>query len=189
MKTKLFFLLLLITVIGCKIDNKSEESQEQAVESTALDGQEMTTGKGFKFTFNALVNKDDVFQLFYNEDGSESFDGDQMVEVSVKGNNQPQDIQFLLPDDASPLNVRFDIGSNPENKEIKLNQFSIEKGDKKFTSEGLPFFQFFYSNDQVECDTINSIAKNIGKKDAAYDPIIGGRLELRNELEKFFTQQ
>lgn len=186
MKTKYISLALLIFVlVGCKVDkensNPESNSTEKAVASKA-------TGKGFKVSFNAIVAADDSFMLFYNEDGTENFTGDQMVEFKLKGSNEPQNIEFLLPDDAMPLNFRFDIGSNKELKEVKFNKFKMEYKGKMFESGATTFFKYFYPNDQVICDTLNSIAKINNKEGQPFDPIIGGTLYLQNELEKFYQK-
>ena len=43
-----------------------------------------------------------------------------MVETKIVGSNEFQNIQFILPDDAFPLNLRFDIGSNKDLKEVEF---------------------------------------------------------------------
>ncbi len=186
MKTKYISLALLFFVlIGCKVDKENSNSDANSTEKTESS---KATGAGFKVSFNALVDKDDAFQLFYNEDGTESFTGEQMVEFKLKGSNEPQNIEFLLPDDAMPLNFRFDIGSNKDLKEVKFNKFKMEYNGKVFECDAATFFKYFYPNDQVVLDTVNTVAKTVGKKDAPFDPIIGGTLHLRNELEKFYQK-
>lgn len=187
MKTKYISLLLLLSIIvvSCKLE-KEKEAGAASVEKEGV--KNPTTGVGFKVTFNALVNKDDNFQLFYNEDGSESFTGEEMIQLPVKGSNEAQNIEFLLPDNATPYNFRFDIGSNKEMKEVKFNNFKIEYKGKTFVADAKQFFKYFYPNDQVVLDTINTVAKIQTKDDQAPDPIIGGTLHLRNELEKFYQK-
>lgn len=184
MKTKFIplLILLLTTFVSCKLEN--EKATDNNVEN--VDANKKSTGSGLKITFNAVVEKDDSFQIFFNEDGSEAFTGEQMVDIKIKGNKAPQDIEFLLPDEAYPLNLRFDIGSNKDLKEVKFNSFKVDYKGKSFGAEGGKFFKYFYPNEQVVCDTINSIAKTVGKEGKDYDPIIGGTLHLRNELQKFY---
>jgi len=170
--------LLLAVVVSCKVDKAENGAKGPNTEES------VTTGAGFKISFNAVVEKDDSFQLFYNEDGTEAFDGDQMIELKLKGNAEPQNIEFVLPDAAKPLNLRFDIGSSRELKQVKFNNLSIDYKGKNFKAEGSNFFKYFYPNDQVVCDTVASVAKIITKPEQPYDPIIGGTLYLRTELEK-----
>jgi hypothetical protein len=186
MKTKFITLLvfLMSMMVSCKLENeKTTEQNNENADSTVK-----TTGTGFKISFSAVVDKDDAFQIFYNEDGTEGFTGDQMVNLKIKGNPEEQTLEFVLPDDANPLNLRFDIGSNKELKQVKFNGFKMDFRGNTFSAQGSEFFKYFYPNDQVSCDTINSIAKNIGKEGKDYDPIIGGTLHLRNEIEKLYKK-
>jgi len=184
MKTKYFSLVFLIFVMAsCKVDKENGST-----DSTVKMEDSQTTGKGFKVIFNAVVSVDDSFMLFYNEDGTENFTGDQMVEFKIVGSKEPQNIEFVLPDNAMPLNFRFDIGSNKELKEVKFNKFKIEYNGKMFESGAPTFFKYFYPNDQVICDTLNSTAKINNKEGQPFDPIIGGTLYLQNELEKFYQK-
>jgi hypothetical protein len=186
MKTKFIPLLIVLmsVVASCKLENeKTADSSTENTESTSK-----TTGTGFKISFNAIVDKDDAFQIFYNEDGTEGFTGDQMVNLKIKGSTEAQTIEFVLPDDANPLNLRFDIGSNKELKQVKFNGFKMSFKGNAFSAESPEFFKYFYPNEQVSCDTINAIAKNIGKEGKDYDPIIGGTLYLRNEIEKLYKK-
>lgn len=183
MKTRFIplFILLLTVLMSCKLEKENAGTQDAEKANTSG-----TTGAGFKITFNAVVDKDDSFQLFYNEDGSEGFTGDQMVELKITGKQEAQNLEFVLPDDAAPLNLRFDIGSNKELKEVKFTDFKMDYKGRKFSSEGGKFFKYFYPNEQVVCDTISGTAKNIGKEGQPFDPIIGGTLHLRNEMEKLY---
>ncbi len=186
MKTKYFLLFLIsITFINCKLD-KNEGTN--STETTNGAGNTSSTGQGLKITFNAKVDKDDSFFIFYNEDGSEKFSGDQMVEAKIVGSNDFQNIQFVLPDDAFPLNLRFDIGSNKDLKEVSLNDFKMEYKEKTFASKKGEFFKYFYPNAQVKLDTINSKAIIDCKEGDPFDPIIGGTLYLQNELKKLYEK-
>ena len=78
--------------------------------------EEVKVDKNFKVAFNAIVTKDDNFQIYYNEDGSIAFEADKYIDVAVKGKNEPQEIVFDLPEDVIPQAFRFDIGSNKEQK-------------------------------------------------------------------------
>ena len=88
MKTRIICALVLVAtlVIGCK--------DEKSVDNLQVVDKEVET-KGFKVTFNAIVDKDDIFQIFYNEDGSEVFDGKQIVTINVKGKAEAQDLVFI----------------------------------------------------------------------------------------------
>jgi hypothetical protein len=180
MKSKAIMLLVLLasTLVGCK-DEKSVDSLQVVTPET--------DPNRFKITVNAVVSKNDDFQFFYNEDGSENYiGGDEMVNLSIKGNDKAQDLVFILPVDAKPMNLRFDLGANKDLKNVKFNSFLINYNGKTFKTDGAKFFKYFYPNGQVSCDTLNSTAKIIEKPNEAYDPIIGATPDLKKEIEKLY---
>lgn len=181
MKTKFIMFIVLFTsvFVGCK-DDKSVDDLEVKKSEVAT--------SGFKITINAIVNQDDSFQIFFNEDGSESYDGTQMIDIPVKGKAEAQDLVFSLPEDAKPMNLRFDIGSNSAQKSVKFNSLKIDFNGKSFTTDGAKFFKYFYPNGQVECDTINATAKIVEKPNEIYDPIIGATPDLKKEIENLYKK-
>ncbi|RZJ79285.1 MAG: hypothetical protein EOO20_26995 [Chryseobacterium sp.] len=181
MKTRFLTVLLLVSVlaVSCKIDKKDDTGTPNG------DSKE-NGSQGLKVTFNAVVDKDDNFQLFFNEDGTENFTGDQMIDLPIKGSTESQELVFVLPEDVAATNFRFDIGSNGTLKEVKFGDFKMEYNGKTFKADGKDFFKYFYPNDQVVLDTIAEVAKITPKADRPYDPIIGGTLHLQTELGNFY---
>lgn len=145
--------------------------------------------KPFTVTVNAIIEKDDEFQIYFNEDGSEAYQPEQYVNVVVKGNPEAQDLVFVMPKDVSPMNLRFDLGSNKEQKDVKFNSFDIDYKDKKFSTKGAAIFKYFYPNTQVTCDTINASAKINVKEGENYDPIIGATPTLKTEIQKLYSKK
>lgn len=175
MRTFILSTLLLSVLLTSCNGNKTNETETK--ESEAL--------KPFTVTFNAIVAKDDVFQIFYNEDGKDVFAPENAVTISVKGSEQPQDLVFEIPSDVSPMSLRFDIGANKLLKQVPFNSFKIEYKDKKIEGKKAEFFKYFYPNTQVEIDTLNVTAKmkDLGE---GYDPILGSTVELKKEIEKLY---
>lgn len=170
---------ILILFTSCKDDKKIKVDEVQA-----------PTNIPFTVTVNAIVEKDDVFQIFYNEDGGDDFPGEQAVTISVKGSVEPQDLVFILPSDAAPMSLRFDIGANKDLKQVLFKGFRINYLGDSFSADGAQFSKYFYPNAQVEFDTTNnSIAKIKTIEGQAYDPIIGATMELKAEIIKLYGKK
>lgn len=167
---------ILILLTSCKDDKKSEP--------------EIVAPKNLPFTFtvNAIVTKDDVFQLFYNEDGKESYEPENAITVNVTGKNEPQDIVFVLPGEVAPMSLRFDVGANKDLKEVKVNGFMLNYLDESFNGTSSQFFKDFYPNANAEFDVVNNIIKLKDIEGTPYDPILGATMELKGEILKLYNK-
>ena len=180
MKTKSLILLLLVVVsffTSCK-----DEKKAAAIEA------ETVTEKPFTVTVHAVVAQDDIFQIFYNEDGTETFTPEQAITIQVKGNSNPQDLVFALPEEIMPTSLRFDIGGNKEQKEVALKGFKIDYYSKSLSAKGADFMKYFYGNTQVEFDTLKVVAKIKLLDGEPYDPILGSTTALKLELAKLYKK-
>jgi hypothetical protein len=175
MKTK-FTLVLLLSLsffTSCKNDEKKIDEVKKE------DSKNVIT-----ISFNAVVKKDDGFQIFYTEDGSENFTGDQSVLVAVKGSEQPQDIVFELPQNVFPKMIRFDLGGNKNQDEVAFNNFRINYLDKNFTAKGNQLSNYFYENKQILVNKEKGTAKPVPTEGQEYDPIFMATQALKDELAK-----
>ena len=173
MRNKILITLFIsaITLISCK-DDKTKEAPEEKVDKT------------FNITFNLIVPKDDNFQIYYNGDGSDSFSPESYVDVAVKGSKAPQEITFKLPEDVIPASLRFDLGSNKEQGEIKINDFKMKYLDKVFGAKDVSVINYFWNNPQIEYSKDKAIAKPKPSENEPYDPIFMATELLKIELKK-----
>lgn len=179
MKSIIFSLsAVLILFSSCKGDKTENTDKVQT-----------PTNIPFTITVSAIVEKDDVFQIFYNEDGKEAFLPENAITINVTGKKEPQDLVFTLPSDATPMSLRFDIGANKELKQVAFKGFRINYLDKSFKAEGAQFFKYFYPNTQVEFDVASSTAKIKSVEGEAYDPIIGATMDLKAEILKLYNKK
>lgn len=169
---------VLILLTSCKSDKK--EAAEEVKGPTNIP---------FTVTVNAIVEKDDVFQIFYNEDGAETFPAEQAVTIDVKGKPEPQELVFILPASAAPMSLRFDIGANKDLKQVVFKRLQINYLDKSFTADGIQFFKYFFPGDQVEFDIPNSTAKIKAVEGKPYDPIIFATMELKAGIIKLYGKK
>ncbi|MFI0425732.1 MAG: hypothetical protein ACH34V_02140 [Flavobacterium sp.] len=181
MKTKFIILIALFTsvFVGCK-DEKSVDELKVKEANVETDG--------FKINFKAVINEDDEFHLFYTEDGSDAFNGENLLKVQKKSSNEPQDITFVFPEDAAPMNIRLDLGNNEKQGNVKINEMTIEYKGKKFQAEGMNVFKYFFPNNFVEFDTINSQAKIKIIPGTHYDPIMVANEEMKLEIQKLYKK-
>lgn len=175
MKLKFIVVVALFSLfmVSCK-DEKTKENtpivDEKPVESKV------------SITVDMVVPVDDSFQIFYTEDGSLNFSEEKCVRVNVKGQATSQKIVFNLPDEVAFTFLRFDVGENKQQKEMKIENFVIKYYDKKFEAKSNLFFQYFAPNDQLKVDTGKSTFVPQGKD--VHDPVFYPLEPLGVELNK-----
>lgn len=162
---KVATILILLSVIlsGCK---KEKSVDELPVVTPKIEESKV------QVVLDAVVKKDDSFQVFYTQDGSLNFDEKYAVRVNVKGSDISQKIVFDLPDNVAFTYLRIDVGENDEQEVIKVNNLLIKYYDKKLETKGNTCFQYFAPNEQIVLDYPNSTLtpKHVdGKK---YDAIL-----------------
>ena len=171
---KAVILVLISTFVSCKNDGKKIETTEEKV----------VVDNKLNVVMNLIVEKDDNFQIYYTEDGSDNFTADKFVNIDVKGSPTAQEIVFKIPEDVLPRQLRFDIGSNKEQKDIKIISFKLKYFDKIFEVQGKDFWVYFGNNTSIKYSRENAIATPLTKNAEGYDPIFGGTSNLTKELDK-----
>lgn len=181
MKKKLSILIVLsLTLfIGCK-DDKAAEQQEPVVEKVA---------NLVKVSLTATVKKDDNFQLFFKEEDNVEipFAEQDAVWKEVKGSEQSQVIEFLLPENVLPNYLRLDVGTNPENQSITVSNLKIEYLDKKIDINSTAFFDNYFINNPcvIVEDKATGLIKT-KKENNFYDPFFNSGENLKYELQNIF---
>ena len=171
-------LAICMIFIACK--NSDSPTQETEVEATP---------KSFTITINAIVEESDDFQFFFNETDSPEFKDTDSKITSIVGNKNSQDIVFELPKYAKPVNFRFDIGSNSNQKPITINIIKFEYLTNNFVIEGKDFSKYFYSVNQVELKDQDPIVITSYKEGEVYDPILLGNELLKEKLAQLYIVQ
>lgn len=143
----------------------------------------------FKVTLNAIVTKDDAFQIYYMDDDSKPFEEKKSIFVDIKGSPAPQDIVFKLPKDELPNFLRIDFGVNKEQSDIIIKNFKINYLDKVFEAKDSLFFNYFVINEETMTkDVSKSSLKPKLLADGKYDPISYSEIGLYNEIQKLVKQ-
>lgn len=170
MKKTFLIALTAVTLFSCKNEEKKIEEAPQ--------------DDSYVVTANMNVKEDDNFQIYYMETPGEPLDPNKYVSVSVKGKETPQDVVFKLPQDVLLADLRFDLGDNKKQKEIKLNSFKFDYLNKSFVvKDSLVDFYFGY-NEQVELDKKTGTATIKEIANQPHDPILVAKSTLNDELVK-----
>ncbi len=145
--------------------------------------------KGFSVKINdyltvnlkVKVLEDDVFELFYAEDSKKNYTSDSKVSVKVKGDENYQNVTFILPKRVYPLKIRLDLGVNKQHTssiEISELQFTTGKNSIKYSlSQILDNFRF---NSYIKYESEFVFSRNILGDN--YDPFM-----LSGDLNKELT--
>ncbi|MDP5158428.1 MAG: hypothetical protein NWQ07_07625 [Flaviramulus sp.] len=173
---KRLVIFILGFLISCNSKNKSEEKQveDKLLQSLVRKG---VDNKDLKNTFlvilNVLANKNDNFQLFYTEDYMLSFNEDQSIIKLISGANDYQNIVFTLPSNVLPDRLRIDVGSNRNQKVIKIKSLLFRYNDKEVFIPSELISKLLVPNEFVNYrlgeDTYNLLTLNVEDK-TIYDP-------------------
>lgn len=182
MRTILFTILVLsLSFVSCK-NEKTEDNSTTTAPIVSKDSP-------FTVKINAVILKDDIFNIYYNEDGKDVYLPEQVVIIETKGKDVAQDIVFELPKDIMPMNLRFDLGANKEQKSIKINSFQMDYLGKSFaTKNPAEFIKYFSPNPQIVFDAATSSANIVIDNTVMYDPIFFATPELKKEIENLYKK-
>lgn len=159
--------------ISCK--NNEKEVKPEAV-----------SDKSLHILIEAVVPKDDNFQIYWNEDGTNNFPGKNYVNIDIKGSDKPQLLDFKLPENSMAKQLRFDIGSNKDHEFVKINYFKLKYFGKEFTCQAQDFWKYFGNNTSISYDKKTATSKLITNLPEGFDPIFGGTSNIPLELEKLY---
>lgn len=165
-KSVLIGFFLALVLVSCKNENSKDKSSDDSIEKI------VQKKNVFKFTINAIVKKDDNFQIYYKENEQDDFVEKNSLYVSFKGSESPQDIVFELPEDVVPNYVRFDYGTNKEQTEVIFNSVQLNYLDKSFTIKNNELANFISFNEgTLKFDKAKGSITPFVLKDGTYDPM------------------
>mgnify|MGYP001245313079 CR=1 FL=1 len=158
--------IVLSAMVSCKNEKSVDELpvEKQAVAESPV-----------QIVVNMTVKKDDILEIFYTEDGSLDF-GPKSVRVDVPGKSESQQVVFEMPDDAKLTSLRFDVGQNPDQEEMTIDNMIIKQNDKEFEISGADFFKYFNTTDFVK-PTQGGSFKTV-KINGVYDPFVHNKGDL-----------
>lgn len=172
-----FGLFLALLTVACK--EFKEEGKKDAAELAPT----------FDVSFNLIVPKDDMFQLFYTEDGSIVFGDDRSVRSVIKGSETAQEVIFKLPADVLPTNIRLDFGENPNQGNIVVKSMKLSYINNSYQKVFGPteeITHYFYPQDsQIKVDNATGTIQLLKPK-GVYDPLMWSNQLLSEEMVKLY---
>ncbi len=141
----------------------------------------------FTIKINALVKKNDEFQLFYLTSENNSFSEEQSLRKKVPNNNRYQNIEFVIPKKKLPTGLRIDFGNNREQNTIKITSVTMSFNNKELLIPENLIPNYFKSNEYInfnpkltefKLQTLNKNSK------LTYDPFFISNQNLNELLKK-----
>lgn len=176
MKIKQFFLGLVLAsaVLSCKNQTKNQTINEEVLSQST----------SFKVIVNVVVKKNDDFCLLYTQDGTINFkDG---VWKEVKGSDVEQTVEFYLPEDIYPTQLRLDLGRSKEQDDIIIKSVKFDYLGNVLELVG-PQVGVFFTADASKCtyDFETGVVKRLVKDNIKQSPsLYPHELVQANELPK-----
>lgn len=128
----------------------------------------------------ANVPKDDIFYIYYLQEGIKNWSDDNSSYLRVKGSNITQNLKFTIPIDKKINKIRVDIGANKKQLPIKIQEISFSSKTGKITlTEAID--SVFKTNAYAVQDKHVYFTKEV---DGRYDPFLVSDLKLGSELDK-----
>lgn len=181
---KKLFLVITCTTLLCACKNENKESQG------AAESEQKEEKNYFYADVDVQAAQKDDFALYYTEDNSVNFTGDNAEWAGTKGGNIKETISFKLREDRFPTNIRFDFGINKAQDTVKIFGIKLGYQSREIKIAGTEFFKYFINN---ENDFSASIDPKIGalkivKKGAEYKtPYFYPTDELNKKIKEITT--
>jgi hypothetical protein len=127
----------------------------------------------------ANVPKDDIFYIYYLQEGIKNWSDDNSSYLRIKGSNITQNLKFTLPIDKKINRIRVDIGANKKQLPIKIQEISFFSETGKITlTESID--SVFKANVYAVQDKDVYFTKEV---DGRYDPFLVSDIKLGSDLE------
>jgi hypothetical protein len=132
-------LVTFLSLVGCK---NAKETELESVE----------TKKDYKKNFNIQIqassSKQDDFALYFTEDNTIDFKGENAVWSGIKGGNLEETINFELTEDRVPTHIRLDFGLKADQDSVVVKNVNINYYENNFSFNGSEFFKYFIEDKQ-----------------------------------------
>lgn len=146
--------ILFVAVTSCK------KEEAKPAEATAPKVEEK---KFFNVEITATAERDDDFAVYYTEDGTINFTGEQAVWGGIKdAQTEPKTVVFNLPEDVVPTDLRIDFGlkKGAEQGDVVLYGIKFKNYNKSFEIKGQDFPKYFFNEAvKTEVDAVKGTVK------------------------------
>ncbi|WP_452230588.1 hypothetical protein [Lacinutrix sp. MEBiC02404] len=171
-----FLACMLGANFSCKkASEKKEDTKEIILEETV-------EKSVFKVVLDVIINNDEKFQMYYLEYGDTKWNQKKRIPKLVKGNTQPQLVEFNIPEKIFPSKLLFDFGENKTEENITINSVSLSYEDFKLNLTPQEFYAFFTPNKYIKYNKETGVMNCISV-DGKYDPHFKSRPVFDKKLE------
>ena len=134
---KYLIFCFIIVFISCKDEKKQTKKEEEIKSSKDL----ITKNKdlyvdNYQLEINLIIENEDLFQVFFSEDYSLSFLEENSILKEINPSIESQKLVFDLPEGIIPDRFRIDIGRNPSQGKIKIENMIFRLEDKELLISG-----------------------------------------------------
>lgn len=141
-KNLLGILFCIIALTSCKKEGTKNEELPVLIE----------TSQNFSVELHVIAQEEDNFAVYYTEDKSINFNGDNAAWSGVLAQSTSQTVMINLPEEILPTNLRIDFGINKEQTDIVLEKLKFDYLGKSFESKGSDFLKYFIPNDAIKTE-------------------------------------
>lgn len=127
------------------------------------------------------VPEDDSFEVYYKAE-NEQYVSNNRVETKIKGSSLLQKVEFVLDQSVFPTYIRIDLGKNPNQGDIMLDQIVLRYNDAEHVFKDKEIKKYFRPSKYLDFnfDTMTGKAK---KADNKFDPYLDS-----NNISKFVNE-
>ncbi len=136
-----------------------------------------------KVSLEATVLQNDTFQLFYLSKDETSFKEKQSVLAEIKGNDEPQKIEFVVPLDTTINKLRIDIGNNRHQMPMRISAVHLNVLDRSYSYD---ISESFIKNVCISERHGTFITKVVSN---SYDPFFISNFDLTDAIQDLTQEQ
>lgn len=176
---KIIILLVLFVFISCKKNDKKEEHRDKKPEM-----ENIVNDNIFKLVLNIKIEEDDKLEVYFaGIDPEIGYNANERVSKIVKGKNNFQNIEFLLPKDILPYYFRIDLGDGAykQKSPIEIKSVTIYLNKNKIVVNDTLINSFFEPNMYLE--SVNNGVFNRNEIEGKYDPYLESKPVLNKRIE------
>lgn len=159
---RIFLIVTTMVVLILSSCGKKEEVKEEVPK---------VNPKTFKVEVEGIFKKDDELILFWKDKSISYFDDNHTIYQGIKGSDVPQKVVFEFQEGDLPNDIRFDISSKKDQKEITLNYIKLEQESRSFMILKDKFTEFFRPNEFISLDEKTGLFTT-KELNGGYDPIL-----------------
>lgn len=189
MRNSLIILLITLISFSCKRDKKITNTQEES-EFVDLDNEKQiefeteNTDESFKIILEAIVTKDDKFNLMYLTDKITSWSPKGLIKKNILGQDDAQKIEFIFPKGVFPTKFRIDTGTNKNQTMIDFYKITFRFKENELVIKENMIDKYLIPNKYASFAKDASADLSLFEVDNKYNPLIiatdyfMGRLDL-----------